>query len=269
VGWGSGGRGSFFVSHFLRRTALSGHNAEVIMRAHSLVVLAVLSLCACKGSNGNVLIPDGVTRDLGTGRACNRNGDCSAGDSSDTCCNHVCTSLDSDTQNCGACGTVCPAASHCQNGFCLPPPSPPDGGGIDCTAAGGYCVFDTCLGHTITASCGGIPGGPPSTTNGVCCVPDPSDAGTDCQAHGGQCVGLGAATCPPSPYSCPLQNCCVLNARQCPCMHPSDCDPGSVCVNGVCEATGLPACGAVGSACCGGWCGTCAGAHQCVNGLCQ
>src|SRR5262249_35510475 len=50
-------------------------------------------------------------------------------------CNGTCTSLDSDPDNCGACGNVCPdTAPYCSQGVCFDPGCAPGltWGGISC-----------------------------------------------------------------------------------------------------------------------------------------
>jgi hypothetical protein len=59
-----------------------------------------------------------------------------------------------------------------------------------------------------------------------------------------------------------------LSGRHCPCIDSSDCDAPSGCVNGVCVAATLPACGGVGMQCCGGFCGSCATGLPCYGSVC-
>ena len=64
-------------------------------------------LAACRACNGN------------TSRLCGSCGAYACCPTSATCCNGICTDLNSDPANCGACGYVCPADNVCLNGSCV------------------------------------------------------------------------------------------------------------------------------------------------------
>jgi hypothetical protein len=79
-------------------------------------------LAACRACNGN------------TSRLCGSCGNFVCCPTSATCCNGICTDLNFDPANCGACGYVCPANSICQNSSCQPCPA-----GL--SACSGVCAY--------------------------------------------------------------------------------------------------------------------------------
>ena len=64
-------------------------------------------LAACRACNGN------------TSRLCGSCGAYACCPTGAACCNGTCTNLNSDANNCGACGYVCPAGTICSNGSCV------------------------------------------------------------------------------------------------------------------------------------------------------
>jgi hypothetical protein len=79
---------------------------------------------ACRACNGN------------TGRLCGSCGAYACCHTGAACCNGICTDLDSDANNCGACGYVCAAGNVCVNGSCVACIFP-------AIACGGVCVVPT------------------------------------------------------------------------------------------------------------------------------
>src|SRR6187431_2754690 len=64
-------------------------------------------IAACRACNGN------------TSRLCGTCGSYACCPTSATCCNGTCTTVNSDSQNCGACGNVCSASTpNCHQGTC-------------------------------------------------------------------------------------------------------------------------------------------------------
>jgi hypothetical protein len=97
-----------------------------------------------------------------------QHGDAVCGAGSSTCCvtpEHACTDLESDPNNCGSCGNVCPAGATCEQGKCVGEAPPctvnldmPCGAPVDCgngcncwvkaDGSSGFCgAFDACENH--------------------------------------------------------------------------------------------------------------------------
>jgi hypothetical protein len=91
-------------------------------------------VAACQACNGN------------TNRLCGSCGAYVCCAASTTCCNGTCTSLNSDPNNCGACGYVCAGSSPiCNQGTCINNPCP---GGTLCN---GICTNT----YSDNDACGG------------------------------------------------------------------------------------------------------------------
>jgi hypothetical protein len=104
---------------------------------------------------------------------------CSAGQS---LCDY-CTSLQSDPDNCGKCGTVCPVAQVCSAGQCAS--ACPSGNAV-CTPDGGtrgYCV-DVKNDNANCGKCGTVCGSGQACVNGTCSSSCATNA-TMCQPDGG------------------------------------------------------------------------------------
>jgi hypothetical protein len=210
---------------------------------------------------------------------------CSAGQcgcpTNQIACNGQCVSLDTDSMNCGHCGSACPMGSRC---------------------AGGQCFNDTCgtqtcdplsvcqMGNCVPSACVGIVcSGGKSCAGGACTCPMGQ---VDC---GGTCVTLNSSTgnCGACGRTCTTaQSCvngdCVTNSctggqKLCSGMctdtttDPNNCGDcgaacggGRNCVGGVCACpTGLTFCGStcVNVANDGNNCGMCG--HGCNGGVCN
>jgi hypothetical protein len=160
-------------------------------------------------------------------------------------CGEVCVDLQTDTDNCGACGTLCPVAPetyNCEGGVCIPPSCAPlvNCGGlcddlltssINCGACGISCPEGTTC---LAGECGQPGGGGCLVGLTMCagvCVDlnsDPANCGAcgvDCAQSGGTCVG-GA---------CVLPIVCAAGLTDC----------GGVCVDVQSDAANCGACGVV------------------------
>ena len=121
------------------------------------------------GNPGNVQLIDVASQSVPQHVA--QHGDAVCGAGSTTCCvtpEHACTDLESDPNNCGSCGNVCPAGATCEHGECVGEVActgcdldRPCGLRVDCGDGSGDCncwvkadrsgcfcgVFDPCSNH--------------------------------------------------------------------------------------------------------------------------
>jgi hypothetical protein len=150
---------------------------------------------------------------LALGAACTKERTCPQGE---TLCGDVCTSLDLDARNCGACGHACGAYQECDAGACACGPNAADCGGGTCADL-----------RTSPASCGAC-GAACGGATPVCAT---ENGATAC-----------AAACP-----APLADCggaCVdrasdfWNCGAC----GSSCQAGESCRDGACRADLYIAC---------------------------
>ena len=124
-----------------------------------------------------------------------------------TQCNGVCTDLDLDANNCGACGVRCSASQVCRAGICGPCPAKD-------TQCKDQCA-DLMNDSANCGACGHACAGATSCKNGVCGACD----GTVC---GNSCVWLGSDS----------HNCGACGKV---------CGAGECCVNSQCTGSGTPA----------------------------
>lgn len=132
-------------------------------------------------------------------------------------CGTICVDLRTSQQNCGICGTVCPAGFHCQDGRCV--------------------QTVTCSGGTL--KCGDACSNPRTDSKncGACGVICP--AGKSC-VNGVCTMVVTEPVCPTSKTSC--SGACVdtkadvKNCGNC----GTSCPVGQSCMNGVCTANIVP-----------------------------
>jgi len=118
------------------------------------------------------------------GAACSKQRTCPQGE---TLCGDVCTSLDIDAHNCGACGAACGAYQECDAGACTCGPGAADCGGGACADLGESPASCGACGNACTAASGGTRC---ATVGGVAaCVPACPAPLADC---GGACAELAS-----------------------------------------------------------------------------
>lgn len=158
--------------------------------------------------------------------------------------NVVAPDLQTDPNNCGACGNVCSAidachgAGPCVGGVCTNPPKSCDDGDL--------CTTDSCQ----------LPGGCVHTPK-TCSAADACHQAGTCQPDG---------TCSNPPRVCDDGEPCTSDACVLPtgCVFtPISCPGGGECCAGMCidVLTDPLNCGACGNVCPGG--------HACINGVCD
>ena len=166
-------------------------------------------------------------------------------------CEDACASLNSDSNNCGACGNVCSGGTTCISGICCLPGQ---------AACGGVCT-STQSDDNNCGNCGVICGSGLSCVSGSCC----STCASSCYATASgpssaqtatvTCGSGDALLCPPS--GCPNQERCIVAENNCNCTLRYD---NAASAMAVCDPS--TACAQVGAACGGGGC--CSGG-QCNN----
>jgi len=122
----------------------------------------------------------------------------------------TCTSLDSDTSNCGACNKTCPAGDYCANGACSGSCSSP------LTTCGTTCT-DVQTDPSNCGSCGNACATGDGCNNGSCTCGPPNVLCNDTAVFGEEmCTNLKS-----DPYNC--GGCGVICSE-------------SACVNGSCTS---------------------------------
>ena len=138
----------------------------------------------------------------------------------DACCNQQCVSLETDPNNCGACGNQCKPGHDCIEGQCQC-----DEGETNCS---GTCV-DTETDNNNCGSCGTVCGDCETCQGGEC---QPVECGADeicCQHH---CVAQCGGG-PPDPQTCECDPC---NGQA----NGLSCGPQQVCCDQLCTSEACP-----------------------------
>jgi hypothetical protein len=118
----------------------------------------VTGSCACPAPNavcgGTCVNLQTDTNNCGAcGSACMANQSCISGACACTglVCNGACVNPNTDNNNCGACGNVCAAGYQCTSAF-LPVPQCLGGPGAVCTQ-NNQCISNVCLANTSPFTC--------------------------------------------------------------------------------------------------------------------
>lgn len=188
--------------------------------------------------------------------------------------------LETDPNNCGACGRTCPKDyPRCEGGDCLPPPAPACGGADlntdpeNCGLCAWACrTGEGCEGGRCVVPCDAELATDPRNCGacGLVC-----EAGRECRQGECRAIEVGRVTCSADQQVCgatciPRTECCDdlscrTDSESTPyceqgvcveCKLESDCDSDQLCETGRCVAKPVP---------CGGTCGP---AEQCTNDEC-
>ena len=179
---------------------------------------------------------------------------CSAG--ATNCCfggsnPSVCTNFQTDVDNCGACGTVCPAGDVCDSGTCQCPTA----GQTNCS---GTCT-DTSTDANNCGSCGNVCSTGDVCDSGTCQCPTAGQ--TNCSGH---CTDTSTDVnnCGSCGIVCSTGDTCTGGTCVSPCLGagaplPGGCNPTTVlsCCNAICCVPRSVCCAVVaGTLDCGGPC---------------
>jgi len=158
-------------------------------------------------------------------------------------CGGACIDVQSNNNNCGACGTVCPAGQSCRTGTCTP----------NCAPSESLCGTPAACVNTQTnaANCGACGNACPTgqmCVMGSCSVVCDAPRTICLSSQGAQsCVDLqgDTANCGACNNACPMGQSCTAGTCQLACA------PGQTPCNGVCVdlRTSAGNCGACGNAC--------------------
>jgi stigma-specific protein Stig1 len=170
-----------------------------------------------------------------------------------TCCSGVCTNLQADPKNCGACGHACPSGDTCSGGQCGP---------VTCPLPGQHACNGICCAST-QACCPGRVNAPCCDPGQVCCnnnvcanlASDPSHCGACGASCGSAQVCSNGFCCAPGQTGCATVGCVNLasDVNNCgTCFHR--CPAGESCVNGHCTCGNLGTDCPTGESCCSGHC---------------
>jgi len=107
-----------------------------------------------------------------------------------TNCNGTCVDLQTDANNCGACGTICPAGATCVNGQCtLLSQGSPCSSNSQCIS--GHCVDGFCCNTACSGTCQACSNSKTGQPDGICAYviagTDPDNECPDSQV----CNGAG------------------------------------------------------------------------------
>lgn len=159
------------------------------MNGRSVVVAAVLALCAC----AQPLTRFAVDAGSDAGPTCG---------SGMLACFGACANPKLDDANCGGCGNTCGTTQSCAGGMCYPDDCPNADCAADQVCVGGLCKEKACVDVTCSAGFTCYMGVcQPESCDGTACTP-----GSVCLSHNCTDVNCIGVMCPPSTM-CQLGTC--------------------------------------------------------------
>ncbi|GAB4196855.1 MAG: hypothetical protein OHK0013_04410 [Sandaracinaceae bacterium] len=239
----------------------------------------------------------------GANERCNAAGDCQCGTgpsaasgeactgTTPDCCGNACTDLQTDVNNCGACGNRCGAGETCAAGRCTCGGARGAvGSGEACTGATPDCCGTTCVNvatnTTNCGACGNVCGANETCSSGQCTCGGSrgmTGMGEACSGTGNECCGGTCTDVRSAVGNCGMcgNNCSttVLNATATCSMSMcgyASCDPGfGDCFGGMpngCETnlqTTVTACGNCTTNCNTTLLNTAMAGRTCASGVCN
>jgi hypothetical protein len=166
-------------------------------------------------------------------------------------CTDRCTTLRTDSNNCGMCGHVCPGAKKCSNSQCsCPTTQPHECAGDICLPSGQCCTNETKCADNSCVPSTGCCSGMRRCSNGTCiasgCCLDELTCGLKCLVKNGRNCCM-TEDCPMDTGQvcntttnrcvCPMEKpkVCTGSPVCQECCQASDCGTGKVCNNHKCE----------------------------------
>jgi len=158
---------------------------------------------------------------------------------------YTCKNLQTDPNNCGTCGNMCPFGANCQGGTCSCP-----AGFNQIRPPGDVTNFSVCCPEDFQCC-----------STGSCCPPGDCCCGEVCCTGGTICQNGTCVSCPNGEKNCSC-SCKAISDDPNNCGDCGNaCVSGETCVNGTCSCSGSTSGGFGG--------GTCSAGETCLFGQCR